>query len=395
MTRPADIFSLCRRLFGLAAPEKKYLTVSTLASIFGNLSHIGLMASGALLILSCAGLNATGPIFWGAAMFFFSINVGICRYVEGVYSHVAAYRLLAMLRVNFFTVLRRLATARLIDRQKGDIVSVAVADIETIEFFFAHTIGPLFTIILLPLVTLAIAASMDMLFALVLLPIYVIISVGLPLLAIKTGRRLGMNYRERVGQMKSFVVESVSSLKDIQIFGFGARRMELAEALTRGINRAAHALTLHRQLVTSAPVFFVYLARISVLAVASYLAFRGFKDFPGVIVLSFAVSASFSSTQTLTAVISNLLETFAAAERLFAIMDDEPEIKEAANPVELMNVRNVSFSDISFGYRKDWEPIIKRLNLNIRKGDKVGVMGESGAGKSTIVRLLLRFWEPD
>ena len=60
-----------------------------------------------------------------------------------------------------------------------------------------------------------------------------------------------------------------------------------------------------------------------------------------------------------------------------------------------MNVGNVSFSNISFGYRKDWEPIIKRLNLNIRKGDKVGIMGESGAGKSTIVRLLLRFWEPD
>ncbi|MDR0730234.1 MAG: ABC transporter ATP-binding protein/permease, partial [Treponema sp.] len=364
------------------------------ASILGNFAHLGLMASGALLILSSAGLNRGAPLLWGALMLLCSAGIGICRYAEGLVSHVAAYKLLADMRGDLFEMLRRLAPARLLDRQKGDILSVAVADIETIEFFFAHTIGPLFTIILLPLVTICIAVRIHILFLPVLLPVYVLICFALPLLAIKTGRAMGQDYRKRVGDLKSFMVESVSSLREIQIFNYGEQRMAEALEKTAGINRAAHALTLHRQIVTSAPVFFIYLARIMVIAAASYLALGGYENPAGIIVLSFVVSASFSSTQSLTTVISNLLETYAAAERYFAIMDDQPEIVEDPSPVELDGIETVEFDRVSFGYRRDREAVIQDLSFTIKKGEKIGVIGESGIGKSTIIRLLLRFWEP-
>jgi ATP-binding cassette subfamily C protein len=390
----AGIFALSRRLFSIAGTRKRSLTVSTLASIFGNFAHLGLMASGALLILSCAGLSGGYPLVWGGLMLLCSAGIGICRYLEGLISHVAAYKLLADMRCVFFDMLRCLAPARLLDRRKGDILSVAVADIETIEFFFAHTIGPLFTLILLPLTTLCVAARVHFLFLPVLLPVYLVICFVLPLLAIKTGRSIGQSYRQRIGDLKSFMVESVASLKEIQIFGCGERRMSQGLEKTRGINRAAHALTLHRQLVTSTPVFFVYLARILVIALASYLALRGYENPAGIIVLSFVVSASFSSTQSLTTVISNLLETYAAAERYFAIMDDRPEIVEDPSPVELETVEEIEFDKLCFGYRQDREAIIKDLSFTIRKGEKIGIIGESGIGKSTVIRLLLRFWEP-
>jgi ATP-binding cassette subfamily C protein len=163
---------------------------------------------------------------------------------------------------------------------------------------------------------------------------------------------------------------------------------------TKGINRAAHALTLHRQLVTSTPVFFVYLARILVIAAASFLAIKGYRNPGGIIVLSFVVSASFSSTQSLTTVISNLLETYAAAERYFAIKDDLPEIIETPGAVELGGIEDLVFDRVSFGYRKGGEDIIRDLSFEIKKGDKIGITGESGIGKSTVIRLLLRFWEP-
>jgi ATP-binding cassette subfamily C protein len=352
------------------------------------------MGSGALLILSCTGLSGGHPLVWGGLMLLCSAGIGICRYLEGLISHVAAYKLLADMRGVLFSMLRRLAPARLLDRQKGDILSVAVADIETIEFFFAHTIGPLFTMILLPLSTLCIAAGVNILFLQVLLPVYLVISFGLPLLAIKTGRSIGQDYRKRIGDLKSFMVESVASLKEIQIFGYGERRTAQALEKTREINRAAHALTLHRQLVTSAPVFFVYLARILVIAAASYLALGGYENPAGVIVLSFVVSASFSSTQSLTTVISNLLETYAAAERYFAIMDDKPEIVEDPSPVELETIEEIEFDKLSFAYRQDREAVIRNLSFTLKKGEKTGIIGESGIGKSTIIRLLLRFWEP-
>jgi ATP-binding cassette subfamily C protein len=388
------ILTLSRRLFRIAGAQKRPLFVSTLASILGNFAQLGLMASGALLILSCAGYNKAGPLVWGALMFLCAVGIGVCRYLEGYVSHAAAYKLLADLRGSLFTALRRLAPARLADRRKGDILSVAVADIETIEFFFAHTIGPLFTLILLPLGTLGMAAAVNPLFFPALLPLYAVICFVLPWTAIKTGRSIGRDYRERIGDLKSFVVESVASLKEIQIFNFGEKRMAMAVEKTRGINRAAHALTLHRQLVSSAPLFFVYLARIAVIAAASFLALGGYENPAGVIVLSFLVSASFSSTQSLTTVISNLLETYAAAERMFTLMDEESEVVEDPSPVELEKIREVVFDKVSFAYGREGAFILRDLCFTIRRGEKVGIIGESGAGKSTIIRLLLRFWEP-
>jgi ATP-binding cassette subfamily C protein len=296
------------------------------------------------------------------------------------------------MRCSLFESLRLLAPARLLDRRKGDILSVAVADIETIEFFFAHTIGPLFTLVLLPLATLCIAALVHPLFLPLLLPVYLIICFALPLLAINTGRSLGQDYRRKIGDLKSFVVESVGSLREIQIFNYGERRMAALLEKTRGINRAAHALTLHRQLVTSAPVFFVYLARILVIAAASFLALRGYRNPGGIIALSFVISASFSSTQSLTTVISNLLETYAAAERYFAIRDDLPEIIESPDALDPGEIRELVFDGVSFGYGQDGD-IIRNLSFKIKKGEKVGITGESGIGKSTVIRLLLRFWD--
>jgi ATP-binding cassette subfamily C protein len=198
-------------------------------------------------------------------------------------------------------------------------------------------------------------------------------------------------------------LESINSLRDIQIFGFGKRRGEMILEKTTEINRAAQFLTLHRQIVSSAPVFFVYLARILVISMASLLILRGFTNTQGIIVLSFVVSASFSSTQSLTMVISNLLETFAAAERLFALEDTVPEVLEKENAQKLSSIERVEFDHVSFGYPSHQETataspannslILRDFSFDLKRGEKIGVAGESGSGKSTIIRLLLRFWE--
>ena len=172
------------------------------------------------------------------------------RYTEGVVSHAGAYRLLASMRVQLYETIRKLTPACLMDRKKGDILNIAVSDIETVEFFFAHAIGPMFTVILLPCVTLGLALWFQPLFAAVLLPVYLIVSVIFPLAAVKAGRGVGMRYRARLGEMKSLVLESVYGLKDIQIFGFGPRRMEQVREKNREINRAAHGMALHRQMIS-------------------------------------------------------------------------------------------------------------------------------------------------
>ena len=380
------------RLLRIAAPVKRTLAVSTLASILGNLAQMGIMGFGALLLLRCAGWVEGSPWVFAGLMVLSALLIVLGRYVEGVVSHAGAYKLLASMRVALFEKIRTLAPACLMDRQKGDILNIAVSDIETVEFFFAHTIGPLFTVIILPCVTLGLALWFHPLFAAVLLPVYLVVSVVFPLIAVKAGRGVGLRYRARLGELKSLVLESVYGLKDIQIFGFGPARLAQVEEKNREINKAAHGLTLHRQTVSSAPTFFVYLARILIIATASYLAAQGSPHPVGTVVLSFVAAASFSSTQSLTMVVSSLLETYAAAERLFQIEDTQPQVTEPVHPKACGPIREICFDQVGFSYGGN--PVLRDFSLTLSGREKVGVMGESGVGKSTVLRLLLRFWNP-
>lgn len=387
-----SIPTMTRRLLKIARPVRGALWVSTLASIVGNLSQMGLMGFGALLLLSCGGMVKGLPWVYAGLMGISALLIVLGRYIEGVVSHAGAYRLLASMRVHLYESIRRLAPACLMERKKGDLLNIAVSDIETVEFFFAHTIGPMFTVILLPCVTLGLALWFHPLFAAVLLPVYLVVSIIFPLSAVKAGRGIGMRYRTRLGELKSLVLESVYGLRDIQIFGFGPRRLEQVLEKNREVNQAAHGMTLHRQAVSTAPTFFVYLARILVIGAASWLAVSGAPDPVGTVVLSFVAAASFSSTQSLTMVVSSLLETYAAAERLFLLEDTPPEITEPAHPVSCGPIRSIQFDHVGFSYGNSSKAILEDFCLTVSSREKVGLVGESGVGKSTVLRLLLRFW---
>ena len=394
MEHKQSLLTLTKRLLKIAATLKKFFVISTIVSIIGNIAQMGLMGFGAAFILSVAGkLKYANSVTYCILMIMSGILIVTCRYLEGYFSHAGSYELLAKMRVDMFGTLRKLAPGSLIGRNNGDIMAIAIADIESIEFFFAHTIGPLFTVILLPLVTLIIAGGIDMLFVYALLPIYLIISVIIPILAIKLGRNIGIGYRQKLGELKIFLLDSVYGLSEIQIFDYGKRRNEELEAVNRNINRSIHQLAYHRQLVVSTPTFFIYLARIAVIAVASYLALKGNIDTTGIIILSFLVSASFSSTQSLTTVVSSLLETYAAAQRYFDLEDMVPVVNEIVEPKELKNIDKIEFINVSFSYPEINRKIIENMNLIINFKDKIGLVGESGIGKSTLIRLLLRFYD--
>ena len=262
------------RLLMMGRPIWKYIGISTLASTLGALSHMGLMGFGALWLLAAAGF-CDGAGIYAALTAVCAVLIAVCRYLEGVFSHLGAYGILAKMRVHLFNAIDRIAPAYLIGRETGDVMNIAVSDIETLEYFFAHTIGPMFTVILLPTTTVVIAWCVNPLYALVLIPIYLIISVVLPLVALKAGRGIGMCYREQLGNLKSKILESVYSIRDIQIFGAGQRRMQVVEQANGKVNQAALGLTLHRQTIASFPNFFVYLARILILVCAGVLASRG------------------------------------------------------------------------------------------------------------------------
>ncbi|MBQ5436497.1 MAG: ABC transporter ATP-binding protein, partial [Firmicutes bacterium] len=248
--------------------------------------------------------------------------------------------------------------------------------------------------IILPLVTICVAVHYDPLYAKIILPVYIVISVILPYISMKAGRGVGMRYREGLADVKKLVLESVYGIRDIEIFGYGKERLEMVRDANRRVNRAAHGLTMHRQVTSSTPTFFVYLARILILLAATTLAARGSADPAGTVVVSLVAVASFSSTFSLTSVITNLMQTFAAAERLFILEDTEPAAREPESPAECGPIKTIEFDHVGFRYENGRDMVLDGLDLTINDGDRVGIIGESGVGKSTVFRLLLRFWDP-
>lgn len=382
-----------RRLLAIGRPIRKYIAISTIASVVGSLSHMGLMGFGALWLLAAAGF-CDGMLTYAALTITCAVLIALCRYLEGLFSHLGAYGILAKMRVHLFDSIDRISPAYMIGRETGDIMNIAVADIETLEYFFAHTIGPMFTVILLPVTTVVLAWFVNPLYALVLIPIYIMISVVLPLGALIAGRGIGMRYREQLGDLKSRILESVYSIRDIQIFGAGNRKMEDVMQANRQVNKAAFGLTLHRQTIASFPNFFIYLARILILVCAGYLASKGIDHPVGTIAISFTATASLSSSFSLTFVVTSLLEAYGAAERIFKIEDTLPQTEEPETPVVCGEIKTIEFKDVTFAYPNTERRILDHFNYVIHKGDQIGIAGESGAGKSTLLRLLLRFYAP-
>lgn len=384
---------LISRLIKKAKPIAKYLTISTLASIIGNISHMGVMGFGALWIMRAADIMTDGNEWFYACMMLVSgLLIAVCRYLEGVFSHLGAYGILAKMRVDLFTSINRLAPAYLIDQKIGNVINIAVGDIETLEYFFAHTIGPMFTVILLPVTTVFIALQFNPLYAYVLIPVYLMISVIIPLVGLYLGRGIGKEYRKDLGKLKAVILENIYAIKDIQIYNAQDEKIAKVMEYNNQVNKDTHAMTMHKQALSSAPNFFVYLGRIMILIVAAYLLSNGIGNPVGTIVISFIATASFSSTFSLTFVVSHLLEAFAAAERIFLIEDANPLTVNPSKSVKINQVERIDFKDVSFTYPKTKSQILKNFNLSVRDDEHIGIVGESGSGKSTILRLLLRYY---
>lgn len=390
-----SLSTIIKRLLKFARPIKSYLIISTLASIIGNLSHIGLMGFGSLYLLSLNSYLNTNLDKWLILTIISASLIAICRYLEGVYSHIGAYGVLASLRVHLFSIIDRISPAFLIDHKKGDLMSIAINDIETLEYFFAHTIGPMFTVIILPLVTLIVAYQIHPYYFMVLLPLFILISIVIPLIALKAGNNIGMNYRKSLGELKSLVLESVYGIRDIQIYNNGEKRLEKILNENEAVNKASHGLTLHQQILSSVPNFFIYIARILIIVVSAYLISINQNNPSGTILISFVAAASFSSTFSLTFVVTHLLETFAAAKRIFIIEDTIPTVNQKETTQTCGEIQNIKFNNVSFTYPNTDVEVFKNLNFEIKKGDKIGIFGPSGIGKSTLFRLLLRFYDPN
>lgn len=319
---------------------------------------------------------------------------GILRYFEQYSNHYIAFKLLALLRDKIFGALRTLCPAKLESKQKGSIIAMITSDIETLEVFYAHTISPICIAVLVSTaVFLFVGFASSWYLALIALFGYVIIGIVVPIISSGKLKENGMKYRAEFSNFNSYFLDSIKGIKDIVLNNAGEerekevnRRSDLLLNETKIMKRRTSASTALTELAVS---LFIVLS----LIVGILLVIFNSLSIGQMIIGLVAVFSSFAPVIAISALPGNLTQTFASGERVLNLLSEQPVVKEVVDGVDF-RYKDLNVSDLSFSYDGQNE-ILKRIKMHAEKGEIIGIIGESGSGKSTFLKLLLRFWQKD
>ena len=394
-----DSRSVWRRLIYPIRPHLGLMSLAVISEILRQVSGIGVAVLGAALFARAVAGTAIEELYpYAAAMIILGLARGTFGYLGPYLSHVAAFRILVDLRDEFFWAIEPLAPAKLARRRTGDLVSTAVSDIELLELFFAHTAGPAVVAFIVPIIALTALATINLLLAEALL-IFLILLILMPRLAFWLGTTLGERLRGQQALLNSQVLDTIQGMKEILSFGYSRQRLEeLSEnSATLLALQARQARNIGLQ--SAAKISIVSAGTLAVLLCASILV-RQNSLAPGFLPITMILASSvFLSITSVVEISKQLSLTRAAARRLFLLLDEQPAVRDESGldpavPIESIEP-SISLQDVSFRYAPDEPLILSSISLEIPAGSTVALVGTSGAGKSTVINLMLRFWDPE
>lgn len=394
-----DSRSVWRRLIYPIRPHLGLMSLAVISEILRQVSGIGVAVLGAALFARAVAGTAIEELYpYAAAMIILGLARGTFGYLGPYLSHVAAFRILVDLRDEFFWAIEPLAPAKLARRRTGDLVSTAVSDIELLELFFAHTAGPAVVAFIVPIIALTALATINLLLAEALL-IFLILLILMPRLAFWLGTTLGERLRGQQALLNSQELDTIQGMKEILSFGYSRQRLEeLSEnSATLLALQARQARNIGLQ--SAAKISIVSAGTLAVLLCASILV-RQNSLAPGFLPITMILASSvFLSITSVVEISKQLSLTRAAARRLFLLLDEQPAVRDESGlgpavPIESIEP-SISLQDVSFRYAPDEPLILSSISLEIPAGSTVALVGTSGAGKSTVINLMLRFWDPE
>ena len=377
-----------------------YFGLMALAIVTGILNQGATIAAAALgaymvgqVAVGTTAADLRTPAFaLGAAV----VLRAVMAWAEMWIAHDLAYRILADLRGHLYSALERLAPGYLIRRRSGDVASTAMADIETAEWFYAHTVGTFVVAVVVPLLAFATLGAMHWTLALVLLPFAVLVA-GAPFVLRRRAARQGEALRAELGNLNAEVVDGVQGLRELVAFGSQRRFLANLGSHSNRLVRSQLAYGVRAGIEQGAVVAFMSFGMLSVVAVAANHVSRGDLDpayYPVVITLAIFV---FVPILAIAKVAQSLGIVFASAERAFHLLREPAPVTDApgAAPPDSEVEPRVTFTGVTFGYPGGGDPALLDVSFEIAPGETVALVGHSGAGKTTCASLLMRFWDAD
>lgn len=440
---------LIARLLKEVGPQRKYMIVACVCGTLGHLAATFLPVFGI-----AAAFAAVGSPVWNlsvpaalAAMAVCALIRGGMRYAEQFMNHNVAFRLLALFRAKAFAALRRLAPAKLAGKGKGDLIALVTTDVELLEIFFAHTISPVVIAIVTAVVYALALLTLSPPLAAALIIAHLIIGVILPKLFASAVRGIGPELRKESSALDDEMLDDMRGIGEIIRFGQGDARLASIQRRTRSLWVKCVRLSVKNgdfagfgavlvMLFTAIAAFLAMTLCTAVSTAADMsegLMWMGSvgSNAPALVAAFVLLASSFGPTLALSALPANLTQTFASARRLFALMDEAPAVVEQGS--ERPEYQGMTMRDVTFGYgsgarisgertpngRSEHatgmsparpaeaqssgeqgagiasQPVLDHVSLDVSRQGILGIQGPSGRGKSTMLKLLMRYWDPD
>ena len=386
-------FVVMGHLLKLVTPLAHIMAFTITMGTLGFLAAIFIMVLGAMGLVNLLNFD-THLSFSGilTALIVLAVARGALRYLEQMSGHYIAFKLLALLRDKVFSSLRRLAFVKLQDKQAGQLVSLVTNDIELLEVFYAHTIAPIMIAFFTSAILLLVFGHLSGWFVVVALAAYLTVGVILPIITTKLAREDGRRYRELVGEMNDFFLDSVRGMKEIQLFGYAKQRLDEIQQRSQKIDTAFERIKDQEAKVRVYTEVAVSAFNIIMLFTGLILFSLDKIDFSAFLISVILLMSSYGPVIALSNLSSNLLQTLASGERVLSLLAEEPELKDVESAVDLKDVSRIDVENVSFAYGE--EQILSDVSLSVKKGEILGIHGRSGSGKSTLLKLLMRFYDP-
>lgn len=440
---------LIARLLKEVGPQRKYMIVACVCGTLGHLAATFLPVFGI-----AAAFAAVGSPVWNlsvpaalAAMAVCALIRGGMRYAEQFMNHNVAFRLLALFRAKAFAALRRLAPAKLAGKGKGDLIALVTTDVELLEIFFAHTISPVVIAIVTTVVYALALLTLSPPLAATLIIAHLIIGVILPKLFASAVRGIGPELRKESSALDDEMLDDMRGIGEIIRFGQGDARLASIQRRTRSLWGKRVRLSVKNGdfagfgavlvMLFTAIAAFLVMTLCTVVSTAADMSeglmWMGSVDSnaPALVAAFVLLASSFGPTLALSALPANLTQTFASARRLFALVDEAPAVVEQGS--ERPEYQGMTMRDVTFGYgsgarisgertpngRSEQatgmsparpaeaqssgeqgagiasQPVLDHVSLDVPQYGILGIQGPSGRGKSTMLKLLMRYWDPD
>jgi ATP-binding cassette subfamily B protein len=384
-----------RTLLRVVRPYHGQLAVTVTCGILRVVAFIGVSVLGALVLGAVRNGAPIGTLV--TALLLTAPLAGLLHWLESWIAHAMAYALLAKMRIALFRKLDALAPAYLLRRRSGDLVALATQDVETVEYFFAHTIAPAVVAFLVPVTVLAVLTSVASPLALALLP-FLLYAGGSPFRGRQRIDRLGSAARDALGTIGAYATETIQGLSDLVMFNATARRRDGFMQAVRSYQAMRLRLLADLSFQASALDAATSLGGLAVAAAGALLVRHGLLAPATLPLLVLIAIAAFLPVSEIAQVGRQLADTIASVRRLRVVEAEPVQITDGpADPVAPAsgNGSAVSFEQVTFRYPGRAAPVLQAVSFAVQAGSTVALVGPSGAGKTTIANLLLRFWDPE